>query len=125
MATDMKNTILHVIFDLDDGRWPGGRYLARQCMQVARGRDFVRPGVRLELVHTPWPRRWRQADGDQQGEGQLELHHELYQAGGGRMQVHQLLGGKEPLSLFSPPRGARDGSWWSSCVCSISLGVTS
>ena len=32
---------------------------------------------------------------------------------------------RRPLSLFSPPRGARGGSWWSPCVCSISLRVTS
>ena len=25
VATNMKNKVLHVIFDLDDGRWPGGR----------------------------------------------------------------------------------------------------
>ena len=50
MATDMQNKVLHVIFDLGDGLWPGGRYLARHCVQVARGRDLVRPGVRLELV---------------------------------------------------------------------------
>lgn len=36
-----------------------------------------------------------EADGAQQGGGQLELAHELRQAGGGLMQVHQLLGGKE------------------------------
>ena len=29
------------------------------------------------------------------------------------------------MSLFSPTRGARDSSWWSSCVCdSIFIGVT-
>ena len=58
VATDMKNTVLKVIFDLNDGRRAGGRYLARQCMQVARGRDFVRPGLRLGLVHAGRPRRW-------------------------------------------------------------------
>ena len=58
VATNMKNTVLKVIFDMDDGRRAGGRYLARQCMRVARGRDVVRTGVRLELVHTPWPRTW-------------------------------------------------------------------
>jgi len=25
VETSMKNKVLHVIFDLDDGRWPGGR----------------------------------------------------------------------------------------------------
>ena len=58
MAADVQNKALHVIFDLDDGLWAGDRYLARHCVQVARGRDLVRPGVRIELVHTPWPRRW-------------------------------------------------------------------
>ena len=38
-----------------------------------------------------------QADGAQQGGGQLELLHELYQAGDGPIQVIQLLGGKEAL----------------------------
>ena len=31
---------------------------------------------------------------------------------------------RRPLSLFSPPRGARDGSRWTWCECSIFLGVT-
>ena len=38
-----------------------------------------------------------QADGAQQGGGQLELIHELHQAGDGLIQVIQLLGGKEAL----------------------------
>ena len=58
MATNMKNKVLHVIFDLDDGRWPSGRKLARPCMQVARGRDLVRPSVRLGMLRAGWPRSW-------------------------------------------------------------------
>jgi len=54
----MKNKVLHVIFDLDDGRWPSGRKLARPCMQVARGRDLVRPSVRLGMLRAGWPRSW-------------------------------------------------------------------
>ena len=36
-----------------------------------------------------------QADAGQQGEGQLDLHYELCQAGGGLIQATQLFGGKE------------------------------
>ena len=46
-----------------------------------------------------------QADAAQQGGGQLDLHHEMCQAGGGLIQAHQLFGGKE--ALFSPPRLGR------------------
>ena len=46
-----------------------------------------------------------QADAAHQGGGQLDLHHELRQAGGGLIQVHQLFGGKEahvPVQPASP-----------------------
>jgi len=43
-----------------------------------------------------------QADAAQQGEGQLDLHHELCQAGGGLKKVHQLLGGKEAHVSVQP-----------------------
>ena len=38
-----------------------------------------------------------QADGAQPGGGQLELLHELHQAGDGLIEGHQLLEGKEAL----------------------------
>jgi len=61
-------------------------------MQVARGRDLVRPSVRLGMLRAGWPRskEVEQADAAQQGGGQLDLHHELRQAGGGLIQAHQL-----------------------------------
>ena len=43
------------------------------------------------------PKELEQADGAHQEGGQLELLHELYQAGDGLIQGHQLLGGKEAL----------------------------
>ena len=43
-----------------------------------------------------------QADAAQQGEGQLDLHHELCQAGGGLIQVHQLFEGKEAHVSVQP-----------------------
>ena len=46
-----------------------------------------------------------QADAAHQGGGQLDLHHELRQAGGGLKKVHQLFGGKEahvPVQPASP-----------------------
>ena len=46
-----------------------------------------------------------QADAAHQGGSQLDLHHELRQAGGGLIQVHQLFGGKEahvPVQPASP-----------------------
>ena len=49
-----------------------------------------------------------QADGAHQEGGQLELLHELYQAGDGLIQGHQLLGGKEPYhshNVDAPTRG--------------------
>ena len=45
--------------------------------------------------------------------------------GVGLIQVHQLLEGKRPMSLFSPPRGVHDGSWWRRGVCSKTLVVAS
>ena len=43
-----------------------------------------------------------QADAAHQEGGQLELLHELHQAGDGPIQGHQLLGGKEALVPVEP-----------------------
>ena len=69
----------------------------------------------MPLTHrvraSPRPRRLAkevgQADAAQQGGGQLDLHHELCQAGGGLKKVHQLFGGKEAHVPVQPAsRGA-------------------
>ena len=82
-------------------------------------------GVRASACPRRLAKEGEQADAAQQGEGQLDLHHELCQAGGGLKKVHQLFGGKEAMSLFSPPRRVQDGSSWSCGVYSKHLVVTS
>ena len=52
-------------------------------------------GVRASACVRRLAKEGEQADAAQQGEGQLDLHHELCQAGGGLKKVHKLFGGKE------------------------------
>ena len=64
-----------------------------------------------------------QADAAQQGGGQLDLHHELCQAGGGLIQATQLFGGKEAHVPVQPasrcPRWLMVELW---CVFETSSG---